>query len=90
MDGIDGIDGMGSYPLDYHFCTRGPGVLVKYCLFTTNGSKITKMSDCVEKQHRQTGQEQGLYERLLILISKQERGRRVLVISNGEVEKGSS
>ena len=67
MDGIDGIDGMGSYPLDYHFCTRGPGVLVKYCLLTTNGSKITKMSDCVEKQHRQTGQEQGLYERLPIL-----------------------
>ena len=48
------------------------------------------MSDCVEKQHRETVQEQGLYERLLILISKQERGRRVLVISNGEVEKGSS
>ena len=56
MDGIDGIDGMGSYPLDYHFCTRGPGVLVKYCLFTKMGVKqqkcLTVLKNNIGKQGR--------------------------------------
>ena len=54
MDGINGMNGMGSYPLDCHFTTRRLGVLIKYCMFTTNGSKRTKMFDCVEQQHKDT------------------------------------